>query len=93
MGNIMQSNFGSLWELLFIKQLTNCCIAWLHNNQLQSPLEIHLLRPRYSYLSFRKYLAVSSSILHGRLYKIRRLFGIFPFIWYVMNQNKDARAS
>lgn len=85
----MQPKFGSLCTPLFLKQMAGCCTAWLnHNKELRNPLEMHLVIRRYCYLSLRKYRAVTSGITHGRLYKTYQLFGIFPFIWYVMNQNR-----
>lgn len=54
---------------------------------------MHFVILRYCYASLRKCIAVASGITHGRLYKTCQLFGIFPFIWYVMNQKKDVRAS
>lgn len=94
--SIMQLKSGSPWQSLFIKQIPVFCIAWLHNhhhNKLLSPLEVYLIILRCCYVLLRKYIAVTSGIIHDRLYKTWQLFGIFPFIWYVMNQKKDFRPS
>lgn len=94
--SIMQLKSGSLWAPLFTKRIPGCCTPWLNNNdddRLQSPLETHLVILRYRCLPFRKHRAVTSGITCGGLYKIHQMFGSFPFIWYVMNQNEDVRAS